>query len=90
MTVLLRKQPAWRVNRAYGTRRDDPEPRLDEILDDPILQLLMARDGVDRRSLGRIVHGARRRLGLEGPSPAVADAILFAECSAGGRASTGS
>jgi hypothetical protein len=34
------------------------------LLDDPILQTLMARDGVDRATLERIVDDARRRLGL--------------------------
>lgn len=41
--------------RAIGERRDDgghfAEPRLPELLDDPLVRLLMASDGVDPRWL---------------------------------------
>jgi hypothetical protein len=38
------------------------EPRLDELLGDPVVQAVMARDGVSRDELLACVEGARRRL----------------------------
>ena len=40
------------------------EPCLGELLDDPILQILMARDGVGRDELHAVVAQARARLGV--------------------------
>ncbi|MFM7347362.1 MAG: hypothetical protein ACKO1J_18570 [Tagaea sp.] len=37
------------------------EPRLDELLGDPVVQAVMARDGVSRAELLACVEGARRR-----------------------------
>jgi len=65
---------------AARARRDDPEPHLDELLDDPVLLLLMARDGVDRAALDRTIAGARHH--LIGQSKALFDAIIYAECRA--------
>lgn len=66
-------------------RADDPEPRLDELLDDPVLQALMARDGVDRAELLDVVAEARRRLGINTARRAPRgrsdfEATLLAEC----------
>ena len=38
------------------------EPKLDELLDDPILDVLLARDGVTRDDLHRVVERAREDL----------------------------
>ena len=40
------------------------EPRLDELLDDPILHLLLARDGVSADELRALIERTRQRLGL--------------------------
>lgn len=45
------------------TRLGDPEPRVEELLDDPIVQALMARDGVTRPALETLIAQLRRRLG---------------------------
>jgi hypothetical protein len=75
MTVLYASR-----DRAPWTRRDDPEPSLDELLDDPALHALMARDGVDRPTLEAVIADARRKLGLGGSRPSTLEATLFAEC----------
>ncbi len=38
------------------------EPALEELLCDPIVQLMMRRDGVARRDVERVIEAARRRL----------------------------
>ena len=38
------------------------EPTLDEILNDPTLDTLLARDGVSKDELNRIIEGARETL----------------------------
>ncbi len=48
----------------------DSEPSLDEMLDDPVVQAVMTRDGVDRRALMQLVGEARSRL-RESASPPV-------------------
>ena len=58
---------------------DHREPLLDELLDDPIVQAVMARDGVDRPTLERLIRRTQRRLGFPAPS-ALFEAELFAEC----------
>ncbi|HEX6978621.1 MAG TPA: hypothetical protein VF342_04930 [Alphaproteobacteria bacterium] len=42
--------------------RLDGEPRLDELLDDPVMKALMARDGVDRVALIALISDVQRRL----------------------------
>ena len=66
------------------TRRDDPEPALDDLLNDGTLRTLMARDGVDRAALETLIGETRRRLGLGSgwPGGAAFEASLFAECRA--------
>jgi hypothetical protein len=62
-------------------RADDPEPSLGELLGDPVLHLLMARDGVACADLLDIVDAARSRLGVDAPrAQAVFEASLCAEC----------
>ena len=53
-----------RVDCNLKTSRDDPEPSLAELFDDPLLHAVMARDGVSRAHLEAVVDRARRRLGL--------------------------
>ncbi len=69
--------------RKFGrlTQTDVTEPALAELLDDPVLQILMDRDHVDRERLERLIRETRERLGLAGAGlpPAVPD-ILFADC----------
>lgn len=38
------------------------EPRLDDLLGDPVMQAVMARDGVSREDVLACVEGARRRM----------------------------
>ena len=42
----------------------DAEPRLDELLDDPVLHAILRKDRVSRDELMTMIAGARRRLGL--------------------------
>lgn len=73
MTVLIQRS---------RTRRDDPEPALDDLLNDGTLQVLMARDGVERPHLEALIGRTRRKLGLgHGATTGGAfEASLFAEC----------
>jgi hypothetical protein len=41
---------------------DDPEPSLDDLLRDPVLQGLLRSDGVSRADLLTLVTATRRRL----------------------------
>ena len=43
----------------------DGEPPLSELLADPILHLLMERDGISLAELERLIESARRRRNLE-------------------------
>lgn len=45
-----------------GVRADDPEPSLDELLCDPVLQGLLRSDGVSRADILTLQAMARRRL----------------------------
>jgi hypothetical protein len=45
------------------------EPALNEILYDPIVELVMRRDRISRGEVLRAVHTARARLGLHAPEP---------------------
>jgi hypothetical protein len=53
------------------------EPRLDELLNDPTLHLLCARDGVSADELRILIERTRLRLGL-GAAPAQRPARQFA------------
>ncbi len=71
-----------RPRRHSGPSRDAGEPSLAELLDDPVLQILMARDNVGRAELEELIANARRRLAFGTPQlyrPEIAD-ILFADC----------
>ena len=39
------------------------EPKIEEVLSDPIVRLLMAHDGVEERELRRLINIVRLRLG---------------------------
>ena len=80
MTVLPRWRQLEPTQQARRARRDDPEPALAELLDDPVLHILMARDGVDRQALDSVIADARRKLNLVAQSPF--ELTLFAECRA--------
>jgi hypothetical protein len=41
----------------------DDEPQLQEMLEDPVIQAVMARDGVARAQLVDLVHSVQARLG---------------------------
>lgn len=43
-------------------RRDDPEPSIAELLDDPVTHAVMRRDGVTRRDIVETIEVARLRL----------------------------
>jgi hypothetical protein len=45
------------------------EPTLDELLSDPIVELLMRRDRISRQDVLRAVQRARRRLDTACPPP---------------------
>lgn len=78
---MSRRYPRRPFDRNPRVRRDDPEPSIRELLADPVLQLLMARDRVECGQLLKIVKDARSRLGvLVQPQQAVAEDMLCAEC----------
>lgn len=83
MTVLPRWYNFECSDRAFRTRREDPEPALEELLDDPVLHAVMARDGIDRATLEAVIADARRRLGPGRHHPAPGEESLLAECRAG-------
>ncbi len=68
MTVLAHRPHHHHSHHGLRTHVHDPEPRLSDLLDDPVLQALMARDGVGRPALEALIDAARRRLGLDEPS----------------------
>jgi len=49
-------------------RRLDPwskacdEPRLSDVLADPIIQMIMKTDGISQRAINDVLHSARQRL----------------------------
>ncbi|HEX2117444.1 MAG TPA: hypothetical protein VHM01_23825 [Alphaproteobacteria bacterium] len=43
-------------------RRLDGEPSIQELLDDPVIEAVMARDGVDRAELEHLIDDVRGRL----------------------------
>jgi hypothetical protein len=45
------------------------EPRLDELLEDPILHILLDRDGVSADELYVLIEDTRQRLGLTAIRP---------------------
>jgi hypothetical protein len=45
------------------------EPRLDELLEDPILHILLDRDGVSADELYILIERTRQRLGLTATRP---------------------
>jgi hypothetical protein len=47
----------------------DGEPPLSELLADPILHLLMERDGISLADLERLIESARRRRKLDPATP---------------------
>jgi hypothetical protein len=65
-----------RTRRAPKVRADDPEPSIADLLDDPVLQILMSRDGVERDALLDLIDAARLKIGVAGAF----EATLFAEC----------
>lgn len=83
MTVLPRWYSFESPDRALRTRREDPEPALEELLDDPVLHAVMARDGIDRATLEAVIADARRRLGPGRRHPTTAEKAVLAECHAG-------
>jgi hypothetical protein len=68
--------------RQLKTQSSDAEPHVSELLDDPVLQMLMAVDGVERAYLEGLIRHTRRRLGPAERSPTAFEAELFAECRA--------
>ena len=68
MTVLARQPHRHHSHRSPRTHVHDPEPRLRDMLDDPTLQTLMARDGIERPALEALIAATRRRLGLDEPA----------------------
>ena len=45
------------------------EPRLDELLNDPTLHMLLARDGISADELRNLIERTRQRLGLAATRP---------------------
>ena len=78
---MSRRLPRRPYDRNPRVRHDDPEPSIRELLADPVLRILMNRDGVSRAQLLDIVDFARARLGVAGiPVHDAFEATLFAEC----------
>lgn len=55
--------------------RDDPEPAIADLLDDPVTHAVMRRDGVTRQVLIRTIENARARLAL-GARPSIPADLL--------------
>ncbi|MBL8831985.1 MAG: hypothetical protein JNL71_06310 [Rhodospirillales bacterium] len=51
-------------------RRTDPEPSIAELIEDPLAQILMRRDGVTREALLRTLEAARLRIAAAASAPA--------------------
>lgn len=51
----------WRLTRMAKESREALEPRLDDLLDDPVARALMASDGVERRDVERLIALTRRK-----------------------------
>lgn len=58
--------------------RDDPEPAIADLLDDPVTHAVMRRDGVTRQVLIRTIESARARLAQAGRGVAPADMLCCA------------
>ncbi|MBI3706511.1 MAG: hypothetical protein HY246_02310 [Proteobacteria bacterium] len=65
----MRRNP--RSERAKG--RKGQEPTLAELLDDPIIQAVMARDGVERAKLDDLIAAVQARLRRAAREHAAAD-----------------
>lgn len=50
----------WRLVPMESDKAGDPEPPLDDLLEDPIARALMASDGVERRDIERLLALKRR------------------------------
>lgn len=82
MTVLSHRPHRRYSHHSFRTHRSDPEPRLEELLDDPVLHALMACDGISRPSLETLIVQTRLRLGLaEHETFAALEFKLLLECS---------
>lgn len=68
MTIGRSRPPADR-----WWRRVDGEPTLQELLDDPVIEAIMARDGVERDELVKLIFEVRTKL-LRRREPARAEA----------------
>ncbi len=81
MTVLSPRPHRRYSHASLDTHLRDPEPRVEELLDDPVLHALMARDGVSRAELERLIARVRRRLGPDGGSAYLhLEARLLSDC----------
>jgi hypothetical protein len=81
MTVLSNRPHQRYSHAALRTHARDPEPRVEELLDDPITQALMARDRVRRPELEELIARVRRRLGPDdGALYSGLEAKLLVEC----------
>lgn len=58
--------------RARRTGRDFSEPSLNEMLDDPVVQVVMARDGVKRREIVALMGRMQTQRG-DSPIPTAKD-----------------
>lgn len=50
------------IDRAARKRFQFVEPSLDELLNDPMIEALMARDGINRATVHSVIDSARQRL----------------------------
>jgi hypothetical protein len=48
----------------------DDEPRLDDVLDDPVIQAVMTRDGVERDDIVDLAVAVREKFGARLKNPA--------------------
>lgn len=48
-----------------GHPEPEPEPRIEDLLEDPVLHAILRKDGVSRDDLMAVITNARRRLGLQ-------------------------
>ena len=62
-----------------AVRRDDPEPSVYALLDDPVAKLMMKSDGIHRTEMLYAIEVARMRLRMRGRSPRAFTAVPHAQ-----------
>lgn len=60
--MTARQEKAERLIRSHSTFKLDGEPSIQELIDDPIMRAMMARDGVELTALVELIDDVKSRL----------------------------